>query len=86
MTTQTQRNESTAPLYVALELGNSKWKLLSAVRLGARARTVSIAAGDLAAVDSRVDPPSVFHVPSRRSKAEFIGRPDCPADGSIRAS
>lgn len=54
MTTQTRKNDSTAPLYLALELGSSKWKLLSAVRLGARPRTVSIAAGDLAALKAEI--------------------------------
>ena len=54
MTTQTRRNESTAPLYLALELGSAKWKLLSAVRLGARPRTVSIAAGDLTAMKAEI--------------------------------
>ena len=50
MTTQNRRNESTAPLYLALDLGGSTWKSLSAVRLGAKPRGVSIAAGDLAAL------------------------------------
>jgi transposase len=54
-TARNQQYTTTAPtLYLAFELGNSKWKLGFTVGLGQKPRERTIAAGDLGALQAEI--------------------------------